>query len=156
MYDEIITETLPENITLSVIPLVYDKFIALVRAKEYDEENKKSYVRSLLIMIENELITTNYADTKLLLAELKLFDKGNAQNKFTSLEKINGDVNLKLKLSDDYIYISKAEAFTISGIYEESKIGVSMQRIIESELKFTPEILAKLLYDNKLLDMIST
>jgi len=155
MYDEIITETLPENTTLSEISLVNDKFIVLVRAKEYDEENKKNYVRSLLLMIKDELITTNYSDTKLLLAEIKLFDKGNKQNKFTSLEKINGDINLKLQLSDDYIYISKAEAFTISGIYEESKIGVSMQRIIESELKFTPEILAKLLHDNKLLDMIS-
>jgi len=156
MYDEIITEALPENITLEVIALIRDKQIALIRAKELDIGNKKSYARSLLIMVKDELLTTNYADTKLLLTELKLFDRGNKQNKFTTLEKKDGDINLKLNLSNSHIYISKAEALTISGIYEESKIGVSIQRLMVEELKFTAESLTSYLHHSKLLDKIGS
>jgi len=156
MYDEIIPETLPENVTLEVIALIRDKNIALIRAKELDAVKKKSYARSLLIMINNELITTNYADTKLLLAELKLFNRGNKQNKFTTIETKDGDINLKLKLSNSHIYISKAEAFTISGIYEESKIGISVQRLIVEELKFTAGSLTSYLHSSKLLDKIGS
>jgi hypothetical protein len=154
MYDEIIPETLPENVKLEAIVLIYDKKIVLIRAKELDIGNKKNYARSLLIMIKDELITTNYADTKLLLSELKLFDRGNKQNKFTTLEKKDGDINLKLTLSNSHIYISKAEALTICGIYEESKIGISIQRLMVKELKFTADSLTSYLHESKLLDKI--
>ena len=156
MIDEIITEVLPNNVTLFAVSLVNDKNLWLIRAKELDIVNKKSYVRSLLIMVGNELITTNYADTKLLLAEIKLFDKGNKQNKYTTLEKFDGDINLKLHMTNAHIYISKAEAHTISDIYFESRSGVSMARILEYELKFTAETLTRLLHKSKLLDKIET
>jgi len=156
MIDEIITEVLPNNVTLFTIPLVNDKNIWLIRAKELDIVNDKSYVRSLLIMVENELITTNYADTRLFLAEIKLFDRGNKQNKYTTLEKFEGDINLKLHLSNGHTYISKAEAHTISDIYHDSKSGVNMARILEFELIYTAETLTRLLHKSKLLDKIKS
>ena len=154
MIDEIILNTVPENVDLKPIAMIHKKQIFLFRAKELDATNKKSYVRSLLLMVGNELITTNYADTKLLLAELKLFEKGNKQNTFTSLEKFEGDTNLKLKLTNGHIYISKAEALTISEIYHESKQGVNLQRLLEAELKFYPELLTQMLYESGFLNKL--
>jgi len=154
MIDEIILDTVPENVELKPITLVNAKKIVLFRAKELDITNKKSYVRSLLFMVGNELITTNYPDTKLLFAEIKLFEKGNKQNSFTTLEKFEGDTNLKLKLTNGHIYISKAEALTISEIYHESKQGVNLQRLLEAELKFSPELLTQLLHESGFLDKL--
>lgn len=154
MYDEITKETLPQNVSLKIFALINDKNIYLIRAKEDDYTLNKGYIRSLLIMVRNELVTTNYADTKLLLSEIKLFERGNKQNKYTTVEKFDGDVNLKLHLTDGYIYISKAEALSITDIYSESKIGVSMARILEHELMFTPETLTMHLHNSKQLDKL--
>jgi len=154
MNDQIILKTVPENVELKPIILVNAKKIVLFRAKELDLANNKTYVRSLLFMVGNELITTNYPDTKLLFAEIKLFEKGNKQNSFTTLEKYDGSINLKLKLTKGHIYITKAEALTISEIYNESKYGVSLQRLLESELKFSPELLTQLLYKSGFLNKI--
>ncbi len=154
MIDEIILDTVPENVELKPIILVNAKNIVLFRAKELDIINKKSYVRSLLFMVGNELITTNYPDTKLLFAEIKLFEKGNKQNSFTTLEKFEGDTNLKLKLTNGHIYISKAEALAITEMYHESKQGINLQRLHEAELKFSPELLTQLLYKSGFLDKL--
>ena len=151
MNDEMIEEALPENISLRAIPLILDKKIYLIRAKEDDYFSRKSYLRSLLVSVRDELVTTNYADTRLLLSEIKLFDKGNKQNKFTEIVQKDGDRNLKLSLTNGHIYISKAEAMTITSIYEESKIGVSLQRLLEQEIHFTPQFIAKLLIDGNFL-----
>lgn len=152
MIDEITTETIDNNIKLNAFALVNDKNFMLIRAKEQDESNSKSYVRCLLLMVGNELITTNYADTRLLLSEIKLFEKGNKQNKYTTIERKDGDINLKLKLMNSHIYISKAEAMAITDIYNESKVGISMSRMLEYELKFTPETLTRELNRAKLLE----
>ena len=154
MLDEILVDVIPENIKLFPIAMVHNKKIFLLRAREEDSTNNKNYVRSLLIMVGNELVTSNYADTKLLMSELKLFDRGNKQNKFTILEKFDGDINLKLKLSTSYIYISRAEAHTILDIYHDSKSGVSTQRLLEFELKFTREALVRFLSKSGLLDKV--
>ena len=127
----------------------------LLRAKEEDFLEKKSYLRTILFMINNEIITTNYADTRLLLSEFKLFDRGNKQNKYTTLEKFEGDINLKIKLTNSTIYISKAEALTIVEMYNESKLGISMNRIIEKEYRFSAEELTIKLQNSKFLDLES-
>ena len=154
MYDEIIIEALPENIHFETIPLIRDKKILFIRAKELDLKNKKSYVRSLLIMIQDELITTNSADTKMLITELKLFDRGNKQNKFTTLEKKDGDINLKLKLHKGHIYISKAEAMTTVSIIEDLKSGINVQKIYTEEIRFTASNITNYLHSSGLLDKI--
>lgn len=145
MIDEEIKSAVIGNIHPVSIDLVIDKRIYLIRAKEVEKYERKVYIRSLLILVGNELITTNYADTKLLLAEIKLFDKGNKQNKYTVLEKKDGDINLRLQLSEGHVYISKAEAHTISEIYRESMHGMSTQRLLESEIKFSLPELAQFL-----------
>ncbi|MDQ1340641.1 MAG: hypothetical protein QG567_1799 [Campylobacterota bacterium] len=152
MIDEILMDVIPENVKLVPIVLVRDKQIFLIRGREEDLQNKRSYVRTYLIMVGNEVITSNYADTKLLISEIKLFDKGNKQNKFTVVEKFDGDINLRLKLSKGHIYITRAEALAILDIYYDSKSGVGTQRILEFELKFTRQLLVKLLSDSGLLD----
>ncbi len=152
MIDEILMDVIPENVKLVPIVLVHDKHIFLIRGREEDLQNKRSYVRTYLIMVGNEVVTSNYADTKLLISELKLFDKGNKQNKFTVVEKFDGDINLRLKLSKGHIYITRAEALAILDIYYDSKSGVGTQRILEFELKFTRELLVKLLSNSGLLN----
>ncbi len=153
MFDQLIIEsqTSTNQIKLKPIRLINDKQIYFIRVKEEDYVNQKSYLLGLMVMVGNELITTNYADTKLLLSEIKLFDRGNKQNTFTSLEKFDNDINLKLNLHKSHIYISKAEALTITSMFDESKQGVSMQRIIENEFVMTPSVLTKLLDNTGLL-----
>ncbi len=155
MIDEIIEESDINRIRLQGFSLVNDKPIMLLRAKEEDFLEKKSYLRTILFMINNEIITTNYADTRLLLSEFKLFDRGNKQNKYTTLEKFEGDINLKIKLTNSTIYISKAEALTIVEMYNESKLGISMNRIIEKEYRFSAEELTIKLQNSKFLDLES-
>ena len=127
-----------DNIKPKLQVLNYDRKMVLVRAIEVDEVDNKSYLRTLMLLVENEFITTNYPDTKLLLSELKLFNQGNKQNKYTSLEQKDGDINLKLKLSDSVIYISKVEAHAITEIYHESKVGTSMKKLFDGE--YRPEL----------------
>ena len=153
MIDEIIEESNINRIRLQGFQLVNDKEVSLLRVKEENFLEKKSYIRNMLIMIGNEIITTNYADTRLLLSEFKLFDRGNKQNKYTSLEKFEGNINLKIKLANTTVYISKAEALTIVDIYNESKLGISMNRIIEKEFRFTAEELTIKLQNSKFLDL---
>lgn len=138
---------IPENVKLIPMAMIRDKEIFFVVGKEEDLKNQKSYIRTYLIMVGNEVVTSNYADTILLISELKLFEKGNKQNKFTVVEKFEGDINLRLKLSKGHIYITRAEALAILTIY----IGVGTQKILEHELKFTRELLVKLLSDSGLL-----
>jgi len=145
MIDEEIEAAKIHNISLVSIDLIIDKEIYLIRAKESVRNTNRAFIRSLMFAVRNELVTTNYADTKLLMAEIKLFEKGNQQNKYTTLEKHDRDINLRLELSEGHIYISKAEAYTISEIYRESMTGMGTQRIVEAELKFTLQELAQLL-----------
>lgn len=142
---------IPENVKLVPMAMIRDKEIFFVVGKEEDPKNQKSYIRTYLIMVGNEVVTSNYADTILLISELKLFEKGNKQNKFTVVEKFDGDINLRLKLSKGHIYITRAEALAILTIYNDSRIGVGTQKILEHELKFTRELLVKLLSDSGLL-----
>lgn len=152
MIDEILTDTIPENVSLRAITMLYEKKIFLIYAREEDKAKQRSYARSILIMVGNELVTSNYADTMLLFSEIKLFDYGNKQNRFTTIEKFDGDINLKLKLSTGHVYLSKAEAATMLVIYAESKMGISLQRLLNFELRFTRETLVRFLSQSGFLE----
>jgi hypothetical protein len=145
MLDEITQATILRNTALLPIVLIRSKQIYLVRAIEEGLSGDKRYLRSLLMMVGNEIVTSNYSDSKLLLAEIKLFEKGNKQNKYTSVEKFDNDINLKLKLSTGHIYISKAEAQTIMDIYADSKSGVRTERLLDFEVHFRLEQLITML-----------
>lgn len=89
MIDEEIEAVKMHNVSLVCIDLIIDKEIYLIRAKEAKQSENRAFIRSLMFVVKNELVTTNYADTKLLLSEIKLFERGNEQNKYTTLEKQN-------------------------------------------------------------------
>jgi len=103
MLDVQISKTIPMNVSLIKIPVVRDKKISFLRAKEYVKKDNKSYLRSMLIIVDDELVTTNFADTVVLLAEIQKFERGNKQNTYTKVETHNGDVNLKLNLTNGHI-----------------------------------------------------
>lgn len=141
MYDELVVKNRSVgNMEYIKIPLLLDKKVSLIRGKENNESEKKSYLRTLMVLVGDELVTSRYADTVLFFSELKLFDQGNAQNKFFSVEKIQNMCNLKFELEvlKQKIYISKAEADACRQIYFDAKTGVSMARILEDE--FTPDL----------------
>ena len=152
MLDEQINTTIPENVSLIEIPVIRNKKICFVRAKEKVVKERKSYLRSLLIMIGDELITTNFADTLVLLAEIQKFERGNKQNFYTVVEKYEGDINLKLALTNGHIYISAVESLAILNMYKHSLQGMSLTRIIEDELILTAEMIASYLNENMMLN----
>ena len=132
--DEIFDDIRYSEEHLDAVYLNRDKKIFLIRGFVYDYDNKKRYLHSLLILINKTFVTQNYADTKLIIAELKLFEKGNKQNKYTQLVRKDGDINLKISLGKtNNVYISKAEALAITSIFTESLYGFSLQRIISEE-----------------------
>lgn len=152
MLDQQITQAIPNNVSLIEIPVIRNKQFSFIRAKEKVVGDKKSYLRSILIMIKDELITTNFADTVVLLAEIQKFERGNKQNFYTSLEQHDGDINLKLELTEGHIYISTVEALAIINMYKHSLQGVSLIRIIEEELMLTAEMIAGYLNEKNMLN----
>ena len=140
-----------DNIEPKLQVLNYDKKMVLLRLIEVDKVDKKSYLRTLMMIIDNELVTTNYPDTRLLIAELKLFNQGNKQNKYTAIQQKDGDTNLKLQLTNRAIYISKAEAYAIADIYHESKSGTNMMKLFEGEYKPEPSVLTSWIHEAGLL-----
>jgi len=120
------------------------KDIKLLRGYEEDYENKKRYMRNFVIMIGDEFITSNIADSILLKEELILFEKGDDQNKYCKITSrtINKkqNVSLKLHLADkSEIFISKSEAKAIVKLFEMSLQGYSFARLLEFETKQTAQ-----------------
>jgi len=150
MMDEQIEKAKVENLELLLNSLLRDKNISLVKIKE--SIATKSYLRNLLVIVKNELVTTNYEDTCLFMEELKLFNLGNEQNKYFDVKEKNSIKNLRLSLLDgSYIYISKSEASAIYKLYSESKLGLSLNYIRDYEYEFTPEMLTDFLFKYQLL-----
>lgn len=152
MLDEQISTTIPENVSLIEIPVIRNKKICFVRAKERVDKENKNYLRSILIMIDNELLTTNLADTMVFLAEIRKFERGNKQNYYTTIEQHEGDINLKVKLTEGHVYISTVEALAIIEMHKIALQGMSLIRIIEDELILTAEMIAHYLNENQMLN----
>ena len=148
MIDELTTNTAMENIKLTKVPLNRDKQIYLIRAFEYDYEHEKKYMRSAGFLVQNELLTTTFSDTIHFVEELNLFNGGNSQNKYLMMAEHNSVDNLKLRLEDATVYISKSEAKAICRIFNMSLSGYSMTRVLEFEYRFTPESLTQAMFQN--------
>lgn len=150
--DEIITISNElSNLELTKVALNYDVRVSLILAFEYDNIARKKYLRSTAIMIKDELVTTNDADTTQLIEELILFDYGNEQNRYFSIEQHKNVKNLKL--NNTKIYISKSQAKAICKMYNKGLAGYSLVRLMEYEYRFTPQSLATLLYHDNFLDI---
>jgi len=136
---------------INLVCLSKDKNVNLLKFFEINDEDCKKYLRSTMIMIEDEILTTNYTDTTQFIEELALFDKGNEQNRFFSVEQHKNAKNLKLNFNG--IYLSQADSKTICKLYNQAFAGYSLVRLLEFEYKFNAEDLANVLHYNNLFDL---
>lgn len=135
------------------VPLNLDKEIYLLHIFEENYNLNKKFIRSELVLIENEIFTSTFADTVHFMEELNLFDFGNDQNKYLDITEYKNTKNLKLKTNTDKnIFISKSEAKAIYKLFNMAFQGYSVATVLEKEFRVTPQILTKLLHDNNLLD----
>lgn len=153
MLDEQIKPVIPENVTLIQVHVIRNKEISFILAKERDDIDRKNYLRGFLILIGDELITTNYSDTNQLFAEIKLFERtGKGKYFYSESKQDNGVLGLQIKLTNGHIYITRAEALAISVLRTDSMNGVSKNRIIENELILIPEMIATYFHKNNMLN----
>lgn len=142
--DELIDTCKDNKIIISHVVLNYDRDIKLLRGFEEDANVKKRYMRNIVIMIGDEFITSNIADTMLFKEELALFNFGDKQNKYffpssRTIEKESVS-SLALTLSDGkIIHISKSEAKAMVGLWNMSLQGYSFARLLEFEKEQTLE-----------------
>ena len=135
------------------VPLNLDKEIYLLHVFEENYNLNKKFIRSELVLIENEIFTSTFADTVHFMEELNLFDTGNNQNKYLDITEYKNTKNLKLKSNTDKnIFISKSEAKAIYKLFNMAFQGYSVATVLEKEFRVTPQILTKLLHDNNLLN----
>lgn len=153
MIDELTTHTVVKDMVLTKVALSLDKHIYLVRAFEHDFERQKKYLRNAAFLVQCELLTTTFTDTIHFLEELNLFDGGNDQNKYLTIAEHKSTKNLKLKLADNTVFISKSEAKAICRLFNMSLLGYSMIRVLEFEYRFSPESLTKALFENDYLSL---
>lgn len=144
--DELTVRNENFDIKLTKVGLNFDKEIYLVRAFEEDPIAKKKYLRTAGILIGAELLTSTFADTTHFMEELNLFDFGNDQNKYFAVTEYIGTPNLKLKIDDKNVFISKAEAKTMYKLFNMSLIGYSLARVLEFEYRFTPQSISMALH----------
>lgn len=152
--DELISKSKHINLSMTKVGLNLDKNIYLIRAFEDDSDMKKKYIRNMVILVDDEFLTTTFTDTVHLMEELNLFDYGNDQNKYLEVVEHQKTKNLQLKVENDHaVYISKSEAKTIYKLFNLSMIGYSLTRVLEFEYRFTPETLTNVLYHNDYLKL---
>lgn len=137
--DEIISKQESKMVITHVV-LNQKKDIKLLRGFEDNKISKKRYMRNIVVMIENEFITSNIADTMLWKEELMLFEKGDEQNNFFDIvtRKINNKQNISLKLelsNKKEIFITKSEAKAICKMFDMALQGYSFSRLLEFETK---------------------
>lgn len=137
----------------TVVPLNHDLGISLIRGFEIDFDEKKSYIRNMCVLVQNELVTSTYADTVLFFEELSLFEHGNDQNTYFDITEYKNTKNLKLKNHEKDIFISKSIAKSMYKVYNMSYMGYSVKRLLEFEHKFTIDTLTITLEQNNLLDI---
>ena len=155
--DEIIDVCADNKIIITHVVLNNNKDIKLLRG--FEEDTKKRYMRNIVIMIGDEFITSNVADTMLFKEELALFSYGDKQNKyfFPSTRTINQEnvYSLELTLNNGKkIYITKSEAKAMVGLWNMSLQGYSFARLLEFEKEQTLETWTLALESNGYLQFV--
>jgi len=156
--DEIIDIYKENKIIVSCVVLNHDENIKLLRGFEEDSNTKKRYIRNIVIMIGDEFITSNIADTMLFKEELALFNFGDKQNKYLvpssrTIEKESVS-SLSITLSDGVvIHITRSEAKAMVGLWNMSLQGYSFARLLEFEKEQTLETWTVALENNGYLQL---
>lgn len=171
MIDELITETDSLNLLkVNHAPLSTFLDLNLVRVFENDQKNGKSYIRLVIIMFGNEIVTTVYADANQMKSEIKLFANGNELNRFFKIASLNTkskkfkelgylddeqadskgkalfSLTSKIPLENE-IFIGIADAEAIVNNWNDAFKGYSMTRLIEYPSEQTLVSLSKLLVE---------
>jgi hypothetical protein len=153
-YDQIFTLRDDSGVELKIIPVALnlDKEIHLLHIFEEDHSMKKKFIRNELVLVSNQILTSTFSDTVHFMEELNLFDIGNNQNKYLNITEYQSTKNLKLKHNgDENIFISKSEAKAMYKIFNLAFLGYSVAAVLEKEFRFTPQLLTKVLHENRLL-----
>lgn len=135
------------RVTLTKVPLCRDKGISLVRGFQLDFQKDKKYMKTALILVGGEIVTSNYSDTVHFMEELNLYDFGNDQNKYLDIKEFKNTKNLRLKLENETVYITKSECKAIYKLFNSSLAGYSLASVLEFEYDFTAETLTRALND---------
>lgn len=149
-YDQIvITDEIGTKLKIVPVALNKNKKICLLHVFEENLISKKKYIRNELVLVEDQILTSTFADTVHFFEELAMFDGGNDQNKYLRVAEHQATKNLMLKLENEKkIYLSKAEARAMTKIFNLAFLGYSVTSLLENEFFFTPEHLTKLLFEN--------
>jgi len=143
------------GVELDALPIVLNIALAIYIIMIFEtvivDAKKKKFLRNVLTVVGNHIITTRYADTTLFFAEIKLFEFGNEQNKFLLLREYKGIKNLKLAIDEVELFISKSQANAMNAIYNQSFSGYSLSALLEREFILTPQKLTQILAKNKVL-----
>ncbi|MDP3266273.1 MAG: hypothetical protein Q8M39_05560 [Sulfuricurvum sp.] len=169
MLDELITDLCDEDrLRVNDKPLSTFLDFKLVRIIEDDPINHKSYIRLIIIMIGNEMITTINADANQMKAEIRLFDRGNIYNRFfkiaslnskskkfkqlgyTDEDKSDGPGKNFISLTNMFslkqkMFIGIADSIAIIDNWNEAFVSYSKSRLIEFPSEQTLVSMAKLL-----------
>jgi hypothetical protein len=140
----------------------------LIRVIEDDTKGGHPFIRLVAIIINGQTITTKHADANQMKAEIRLFDRGNAFNRFFKIAKIDVkskkfkelgftdedvknernqmllSLTNKFKLNED-IFISLADADGIIQNWNDAFVGYRRTKLIEYPSDQSLECLAKLL-----------
>jgi hypothetical protein len=154
MKDEMIT--LMDDLGLNSKPVVIEldpkNNMSIYKFYEENHEIKKKYLRGIIIIVHNFVLTTKFNELVHFMEELNLFDYGNEQNQYLSIADYKNTKNLKLKYKGKTpVYFSKSSAKAIYKIFHLSLLGNSLNTILENEFDFTPFVISKILLTHKLL-----
>lgn len=122
---------------LTLAILSHQSDIVMVRSFNLNNELNERYMTDIAIMHEEQMITTNTADSIQFNEELALFDRGDENNKFLKVVQQkgkDGGIVHSLKLSFDdgsAIYIGRSQAKSMVKIWEMSLQRFSFARLVE-------------------------
>lgn len=130
---------IPQCIDLKKSVLNEKYNIVLFKVFDLIPHQKKCRLRSLEISVGDTLYTDNNECTKNFINELYLFDKIDKNNYFFEPVQKDSVTSLKLKSSENDIYIKKAEAKTICDIYYEIIRSFDLKYMHDEEIALTRE-----------------
>lgn len=114
--------------------------INLLRVFEIDLIEKKRYIRSFAILINNTLFAMNIKETEIFINELSLFEKGDKNNRFFDMVSKESVTSLKLKSRTiNNFYITKSQAKSIVEYYNKLNRNYNMNYAYEDEIELTIE-----------------
>lgn len=146
----------------------------LLRVFEIDRMNlKKNYVRKIIVMFDNEIVSDVFADINQFREEIASFDQGDKMNHFFQISQINEN-NKKLKKSSvnssdcnisendkrviktlsykrksgEIIHLSKSECRGIIRTWNIASDGLTYSRLSEHPLELSLYSLSDLLHKN--------